>query len=226
MSTGHPKQQDIYYANPRPDVEPSIPRGARSALDVGCSRGGFGATLRKTLGPQARLVGVEAVAAAAEEARAAGMFDEVVDGYFPDALAGRTEKFDAVFFNDVLEHIVDPWQVLLDVKDVLAPSGVVVAAIPNVQYLPVVVDLFKGQWVYTDESILDRTHVRFFTRSTMVDMFEATGYEVIDCRGANNSLSAWLAKDPKPWRRKAKTLVADRSGDRRFMHFVVTARPR
>ena len=226
MSAGHPQQQDIYYANPRPDVEPSIPRGARSVLDVGCSRGGFGTTLRKVLGPEARLVGVEAVRASADAARDSGAFDEVVDCYYPDALAGRDDRFDAVFFNDVLEHIVDPWQVLVDVKNHLTPFGVVVAAIPNVQYLPVVVDLFKGHWNYADEGILDRTHVRFFTRSTMFDMFDAAGYDVVDCRGANNNLSAWLAKDPKPWRRRVKTMLADRSGDRRFMHFVVTARPR
>lgn len=225
MSSSQPRQQDTYPANRRDDVRPSIPVGVRSALDVGCSRGGFGLTLREVLGPDARIVGVEAMPEAAAEARQLGGFDEVVDGYFPDALDGRSERFDLISFNDVLEHIVDPWQVLQEVKRFLTPDGAVVAAIPNVEYLPVLLDLVKGRWDYADHGVLDRTHVRFFTRSTMLDMFESCGYEVIDCRGAN-VVGPWYKSDRLWMRRRLKKALTDRAGDRRFMHFVVTARPR
>ncbi|REF30387.1 class I SAM-dependent methyltransferase [Calidifontibacter indicus] len=219
-----PAQQDVYGFNTRPDVVPSIPVHARSALDVGCSEGGFGRTLRQVLGPDAHLVGVDAVPANVAAARANIDFDEVVEGYFPDAMAGRPETFDIVSFNDVLEHIVDPWATLEAVKGWLSPSGVVLAAIPNVQWLPVVIGLVMGRWDYEETGILDRTHVRFFTRKTIMDMFAGCGYEVLECRGAND-VSEYFASDPVRWRRSIKQFAGRLSGDRRYMHFIVVARP-
>ena len=134
---------------------------------MGCGRGGFGATLRQTLGPGARIVGIEPVASQAERARSAG-FDEVVCDYFPtqDTSLGT---FDLVCFNDVLEHLVDPWQVLRETQDWLTPGGHVLAAIPNIQYWPAIIDLFNGRWDYTESGLMDRTHLRFFTRKTIVE---------------------------------------------------------
>src|SRR5918994_7777973 len=60
-----PPQQDVYPDTGRDDIAPFIPVDARSALEVGCGRGGFGRTLRSRLGPEARLVAVEAVASQA-----------------------------------------------------------------------------------------------------------------------------------------------------------------
>ena len=139
-------------------------------------------------------------------------------------MAGRPETFDIVSFNDVLEHIVDPWATLEAVKGWLSPSGVVLAAIPNVQWLPVVIGLVMGRWDYEETGILDRTHVRFFTRKTIMDMFAGCGYEVLECRGAND-VSEYFASDPVRWRRSIKQFAGRLSGDRRYMHFIVVARP-
>ncbi len=95
----NPPQQGLYGSNARLDVLPHLPDGVTSVLDVGCGRGGFGATLRERYGPGARLVGVEAVPEQAERARTGGGFDEVLDGYFPEVLAGRGDRFDLVTFN-------------------------------------------------------------------------------------------------------------------------------
>ena len=141
-------QQDIYHDNPRPEVAPFIPTGARSVLEVGCGKGGFGPTLRRTLGEQARIVGIEAVPAQAAVARSGHGFDEVADGYFPQALEGE-ERFDLVCFNDVLEHVVDPWATLGAATDLLHPGGHVLAAIPSIQYAPVTISLLRGRWDYT-----------------------------------------------------------------------------
>ena len=209
-------QQDVYGEDPRADVAPYIPVAARSALDIGCGKGGFGITLRRVLGPDARLVGIDAHPGQAETARTGHGFDEVLTGYFPAALDGREERFDAVFLNDVLEHVLDPWKVLEQVHDVLSPGGTVVAAIPSIQYAPVLTELLKGRWDYADTGTLDRTHVRFFTRATMIEMFEGAGFRVISCAGAT---SAWTAHWwQRTWKRR---LLLKRLPDSEWMHFVI-----
>lgn len=99
-----PRQQAVYGDNARRDVAPYVPRDATSALEVGCGRGGFGRTLRRLLGEDARIVGVEAMASEAAVARVGHGFDDVITGYFPAALKGRDDRFDLVVFNDVLEQ--------------------------------------------------------------------------------------------------------------------------
>ena len=218
-----PPQQALYGENERLDVLPYIRTDARSALDVGCARGGFGVTLRRVLGPDARIVGVEAVPAQAAIARKGHGYDEVIDGYFPDALAHEAvEPFDLIAFNDVLEHILDPEDVLVQARDHLAKDGRVVAAIPSIQYAPVVMRLLRGRWDYTDAGTLDRTHVRFFTRATMVEMFDRAGYTVELCEGINSVRQEWK-QDPSGPRRLAKLLLERALGDARFLHFVVVA---
>jgi 2-polyprenyl-3-methyl-5-hydroxy-6-metoxy-1,4-benzoquinol methylase len=219
----NPQQQDVYPDDPRADVAPYVPHGFRSALEVGCGRGGFGRTLRAAA-PEARLVGVEAVPEAADYTRRAGVFDEVLDGYFPDVLRDRDERFDLVVYNDVLEHIVDPWEVLRQTRDFIAPGGSVLASIPNVQFLPVVVDLVRARWEYAESGVLDRTHVRFFTRGSMLEMFEQTGYRVDVCAGNGNFFDLWTQR-PAWGRRALKRTMGPLIRDMRYMGFIVVATP-
>lgn len=210
------QQQDVYFFSERPEVAPDIPQDARSALDVGCGRGGFGTALRRVLGPDATIVGIEPVPQQAEKARSSG-FDEVIDGYYPDALQGRDDRFDLICFNDVLEHIVEPWQTLQQTHDHLNPGGRVLAAIPNVRYLPVVTGLIAGRWEYQDMGVLDRTHVRFFTRKSMLQMFADAGFEIESVRGANPVFHESRRHTPlRPLRHLA--------GPMQWQHYVILAR--
>lgn len=218
-----PEQQSVYPDDPRADVAPYVPRGFRSALEVGCGKGGFGRTLRDVV-PDARLVGIEAMADQADYTRAAGVFDEVLEGFFPAVLEGRDERFDLVVYNDVLEHIVDPWAVLRDTHQHLTPGGRVLASIPSVQFLPVVVDLLRGRFEYTESGSLDRTHVRFFTRASMIDMFEKTGYRVEVCAGNGNFFDLWTGTTPRT-RRVLDKVLSPVIRDMRYLGFVVVATP-
>jgi 2-polyprenyl-3-methyl-5-hydroxy-6-metoxy-1,4-benzoquinol methylase len=214
------EQQGIYADQQRDDLLPWVPRDVGSALDVGCGKGGFGLTLRQALGESARLVGVEAVAEQAAVARVGHGFDEVRHGYFPQVLEDSDERFDLVSFNDVLEHLYDPWTTLSEVHRRLTPSGRVFATIPSIQYAPVVWQLLRGRWDYTDYGTLDRTHVRFFTRATMIELFHKCGFEVDTCVGINNVVDV----DPHAWRgrrRYARHLL----GNAQWLQFVVIGRP-
>lgn len=216
MVTTGPAQSDHYPINAREDVIRFVPSSAASFLDVGCGAGGFGQTLRRTFGESARIVGVEAVPSQALASRNRG-FDAVHEGYFPEIFSNNTEKFDCIFFNDVLEHILDPWDTLARSLDFLTPNGRIIAAIPSIQYAPVVYQLMRGRWDYAESGTLDRTHIRFFTRKTMVEMFESSGYQVEVCAGSNSLFSS------KKWRRLK--VVSPILGDAQWLHFIVVARP-
>ena len=98
-----------------------------------------------------------------------------------EAMAVRLQfgaEFDGVLFGDVLEHLVDPSDALVRVRPWLSSSGVVVASVPNVGNWAIVADLLAGRFDYVPYSILSGTHVRHFTRRTIRDLFEATGYRV------------------------------------------------
>ena len=163
----------------RLDLAAKVPRGARAVLDVGCSRGATAAALRAR-GVET-VVGIEPDPGdAAEAARVCNRVLvqplEVVPEEFPGA-------FDAVLFGDVLEHLRDPSAALARVKPWLSPSGVVVASVPNVGHWSVVADLLAGRFDYVPYSLLSGTHIRFFTRPTLADLFEASGYRVEEVEG-------------------------------------------
>ena len=208
-------EQSRYDVKGRPEVVPFVPGDVTSVLDVGCASGGFGERLRAARRGITRMVGVEPVESEAELARKAG-YDEVHVGFFPQALPDDTTPFQCVVLNDVLEHMVDPWQALEDVKDYLRPGGFVVASIPSIQYLPVSLRVLRGQWTYTDEGTLDRTHLRFFTKQTMREMFVDAGFEVVRLEGINSFLAA-------PRYRFVRRL-APVLGDSHWLQFVVVAR--
>ena len=166
---------DGYYDEPRPEVTACIPLDARTIIDVGCASGALGRSL-KALRPGVQVPGVEPVAAQAERARE--VLDDVSHGSADDPLPAHWPAPDCVIFADVLEHLVDPWQTLRRYRELLKPGGTIVASVPNVANRVVLKGLLRMRWDYTEYGILDRTHLRFFTRDTALEMFEACGFEI------------------------------------------------
>lgn len=158
----------------RVDLVSKVPAGASTALDVGCSRGETAQALRKA--GVLRVVGIEPNAAAAAEA--VRRCDRVLAVALEEVREEFTGEFDAVLFGDVLEHLVDPSAALARVRPWLSDRGVVVASVPNLGHWSIVADLLEGRFDYVPYSILSGTHVRFFTRRTVHDLFEASGYRV------------------------------------------------
>jgi len=182
MRPGYGDKPDGYYANVSPLVVELLapPPGAR-ILDVGCADGALGRFV-KSEDPEAFVAGVEAHGPAAARARAA--LDEVWAADFeawepPPHYAGY---FDCIVFGDVLEHLIDPQGALRKAVRLLRSDGSIVASIPNVRWLPIIRDLLlRGQWTYRSEGVLDQTHLRFFTRSSMLALFERCGLEIEVC---------------------------------------------
>lgn len=204
-----------YFAHARPEMVEMLPATATRILDVGCSSGQFG-RLVKDANPQREVWGVELHRDAAR--RAAEVLDHVIVGEVPTVFDDLPDKhFDCVVFNDVLEHLVDPYHVLAITKDKLSAGGHVVASIPNIREFHTLAKLvFQKRWDYTDAGILDRTHLRFFTESSIRDLFENQGYEIECLRGINRN-----------WRRFPKLINLLTLGvisDTMYLQFACRAR--
>lgn len=155
-----------------------VPARAR-VLEVGCASGYMSRVLREE--KRCSVVGIEVSPEAAEEARP--HLDRLIVGDaetldLDNALGGET--FDVVLFADVLEHLRDPAGLLRRVRPFLGDAGVVVASIPNVAHASVRLALLAGEFRYRPVGLLDDTHLRFFTRATIDDLFETSGYVVED----------------------------------------------
>jgi len=87
-------------------------------------------------------------------------------------------RFDVILFGDVLEHLVDPEAVLVRVRPLLAQNGYVVASIPNIAHASMRIMLLDGRFGYTDKGLRDHTHLRFFTRVGIEDLFRAAGFRI------------------------------------------------
>jgi SAM-dependent methyltransferase len=162
-----------YYLQARPEVAALVPAACRRVLDVGCGAGHLGRLLRER---GHHVTGLELVPEAADEARR--WLDRVVTADVEAGFPFAAQSFDAVIFADLLEHLVDPWRVVREAATVLSPEGVIVASVPNVQNLDVLRRLVRGRWDYRERGILDRGHLRFFTLSTVRDLFIQAGLSI------------------------------------------------
>jgi 2-polyprenyl-3-methyl-5-hydroxy-6-metoxy-1,4-benzoquinol methylase len=164
-------------ASAREDLAAKVAPGAAWILDVGCSSGATAGALRAR-SERVRIVGIEPDPE--DAAAAAGVYDRVIAGRLEDVREDFAGRFDAILFGDVLEHLADPSDALVRVRPWLSPRGVVIASVPNVGHWSIVDDLIRGRFDYVPYSILSGTHLRFFTRSTLIDLFEASGLRVVE----------------------------------------------
>lgn len=178
---------DDYYENSRPEMLTFLPSEAKKILDIGCSNGAFGRAVKHK--NKAEVWGVEPMSAFAKQAE--DKLDKVLNLSIEDAIKELPNNyFDVIYFNDILEHLIDPYSVLENIKPKLKSEGVVISSIPNIRYFRTFFKiLFKGEWTYTDRGILDRTHLRFFTMKSIVDMYKNAGYDIITHEGIKPSKS-------------------------------------
>ena len=145
----------------------------RRCLDVGAADGFLASRLREA---GWRVTALEGDTELAADARAAGHTVVVADLNAPLPPLGG--PFDAIVCGDVLEHLRDPLGVLRRLIPRLVPAGQVIVSVPNVAHLWVRLSLLAGRFEYSDRGILDRTHLRFFTRRTLLELLEGTGLVV------------------------------------------------
>lgn len=173
-----------YYLAARPEVTHLLPEKYTKVLEIGCGEGNF----KKNLTQPCEYWGIEPVKETAEIAKK-NLF-KVLNGTYQEMHTELPDKyFDLVICNDVIEHMVDHDQFLEMIKGKLADDGCIVGSIPNVRFVGNLIELlFKRDWRYRDDGILDRTHLRFFTLKSLKRTFLEHNYTILEFKGINTAL--------------------------------------
>lgn len=156
-----------------------IPSTAERLIEVGCSSGALARDFKKTH-PQVHYRGIEIDPGYTELARR--HCDEAltldIQTAPPEFWQAQRDR-DCWVFGDVLEHLANPWAILKQVRSVIPPNGSVVACIPNMQHWSIQARLSVGDLRYEDSGLLDRTHIRWFTRQTIGELFNQAGFTIV-----------------------------------------------
>ena len=158
-----------------------LPQQYSRVLEIGCAEGKF----RENLNQVHEYWGVEPVESSATTAST--RLDKVLIGTYQEIHNQiPNDYFDLVICNDVIEHMVDHDEFLQSIKKKIKKGGCLIASIPNVRYLPNLIKiLVKKDWEYKDEGILDRTHLRFFTKKSLIRTITDNGYVIDQFMGLN-----------------------------------------
>jgi 2-polyprenyl-3-methyl-5-hydroxy-6-metoxy-1,4-benzoquinol methylase len=170
-----------YFQKTRPEIVPLLPSRYSRVLEIGCGEGRF----RDNLTQEHEYWGVEPaepvanVASTRADRVLVGDYQEVI-GQIPD------DYFDLVICNDVIEHMSDPDGFLQSIQSKMIHDGYLVASIPNVRYLGNLFELLiRKDWEYKNSGVLDRTHLRFFTKKSIERTLVGNGFLIDQLDGIN-----------------------------------------
>ncbi len=165
-----------YHDNARRDILPWLPATSKRCFDLGCGAGGT-LNLLKDKYPDIWLSGLEMDAASAEKAHCIAHTIWCGDANTFDFAAHiEQDNLDLILCLDVLEHLVDPWSVVKKLSPLLCKGGRLIASVPNIRYHKLIKTLaVDGDFSYTDEGLMDRTHLRFFVRKTAESLVTCGG---------------------------------------------------
>lgn len=147
-------------------------------LDVGCGTGALARVLERK---DVKLYGVDSDRECAKMART----------YYENVLICDVERcdfpfveksFDIIVFADVLEHLKRPDVILRKAKSLLMRNGFVLVSIPNVVNWITRLQILFGNFNYWDAGPCDKTHLRFFTKRSIIMVFESAGYLVTEIK--------------------------------------------
>ena len=155
-----------YYLNCNTPLLKNVPAGLGRVLEFGCSGGILGNTYKQENSASV-WHGIDIHKPAVEHAKT--LLDQAWCLNANELISNQTmqkEPYDALVYGDVIEHLIDPEKSLPAHLALLKAGGKVIICIPNVQHWSVMKHVLAGNWTYSDHGILDRTHLRFFTRKS------------------------------------------------------------
>jgi len=167
-----------YFSTPRHEILEYIPSKVDKVLDIGCGSGATISLLKnKSLCKWA--CGID-ICNNVDKLDLPNIDQFIVGDIETIVLDFDDNSFDVILCLDVLEHLIDPWLTVKKLVKLLKPNGCLIASVPNVRSIRVLIPLiFLGDWKYRDSGILDKTHLRFFTKSTTLKLFD-TGALYVD----------------------------------------------
>lgn len=166
-----------YSANLRKDLLNYIDCSKENLalLETGCAMGA-NFTYIKALNPKAELCGIELCDGAAYFAKKHA--DVCSADLEKIEVPEWDNKFDYIIMGDIIEHLIDPWSALKKLKVMLKSGGCIIASIPNIMNAVTMYHILSGKFTYEESGVLDKTHMRFFTKYEIEKMFNDCGYDI------------------------------------------------
>lgn len=163
-----------YFAIIRDDIIKLISFKDSNILEIGCGEGNTLVELKKQ-GKAKFIAGVDII-----DLNQANRLDKfILADIESDNINLPEEYFDVIICADVLEHLKDPWSVLKKISKFLKPDGILLASIPNIREIKTLINIaIKGDFRYADKGILDKTHLRFFCKKNIIQLFKSSGYKI------------------------------------------------
>lgn len=161
------------------DLLAFIPVNSKRLVEVGCSSGALAREYKK-INIDSHYTGIEISALAAELAKR--YCDTVLLAdieHNSGKLLSKLSAADCWIFGDCLEHLRDPWALLRNIRNSIHKDASVVACIPNAQHWSLQMRLNSGEFRYEEIGLMDKTHLRWFTRTTMVELFSLAGFQIV-----------------------------------------------
>ena len=163
-----------------PDLLRLIPLTTRRVVEVGCSSGALAREYKKlNVGCHYLGIDIDPTYAKLAERYCDEVLvldiEQITESYLAEHLAA-----DCWIFGDSIEHLMDPWRLLQTIRSHIPPDGCIVTCIPNMQHWSIQAKLNDGRLRYEDSGLLDRTHLRWFTRTTMVEMFHMARFKIVE----------------------------------------------
>jgi SAM-dependent methyltransferase len=155
-----------------------LPTNAKKLIEFGSGSGALAREYKK-INPTCHYLGIEINPTyAALSKRYCDDCHVVNIEQAPDEFWALHADRDCWILGDVLEHLLDPWSVLNKIQQVLPKHGIVAVSIPNVQNWFIQSNLSVGNFRYDTIGLLDKTHIRWFTRDTIFELFDRAGLKV------------------------------------------------
>jgi len=156
-----------------------LPSSIQSVVEVGCGSGALGDAFKKRSN-HCIWKGLDIDRNCVENAsRVLDSVAEVDLDLVPEGFFQQFRQIECWVFGDSLEHLKDPWGVLRNVVEVLPAQGYVAICVPNSQHWSVWLQMALGDFKYMDSGLLDRTHLRWFSRATIITLLEEAGLHVL-----------------------------------------------
>jgi 2-polyprenyl-3-methyl-5-hydroxy-6-metoxy-1,4-benzoquinol methylase len=171
-------QQTPIHDQHNPELLALIPLQTKNIIEIGCSSGALAREFKKN-SSGCHWLGIEIDSTYADMAKR--YCDKIIVLNIESATEGfweETKNADCWIFGDVLEHLKDPWKILKLIRANISNTGSVVACIPNAQHWTLQAKLSIGDFRYEDSGLLDKTHLRWFTRQTIIEMFDQAGFQI------------------------------------------------
>jgi 2-polyprenyl-3-methyl-5-hydroxy-6-metoxy-1,4-benzoquinol methylase len=153
-------------------------RGEPRILDIGAGNGLL-SMLAKRRFPKAIIDGIETNSFAA--GIASRHYRNFYTGYAEDFMEVIAKnEYDFIVLADVIEHMQDPLTFLKTLNPHLDPSTRVILSTPNISFGAVRIGLMNGDFRYVDSGLLERTHLRFFTYETLLELVRESGFHTLN----------------------------------------------